>query len=219
MLRATGTNISIITNFGCSSNCWYCIWKNHPMKNFRPDTNWKKLCSFLIEYGRNSQRNKVSVSGGGDPLFKYDRHKKWWDRLFNVCNCIDIKIDIHSRERFYDDEFLKKINRLVFSSENLEDDIDYLTWINSRKLYWGELKLRIVHVVTKSTTDSMINQFLNYQKVTGCQFSIKELSGHGDSGRYNEIKKKYPDVFCIDMGDYNIYYMPDNNIYNNFMIK
>jgi hypothetical protein len=63
----------------------------------------------------------------------------------------------------------------------------------------------------------MIEEYLGFQRRTGCQFTIKELVGHDDDGRYKEIRKKYPEIFYLDEGDYNIYYMPDNTIREKFL--
>ena len=56
MLRSTSTdipvddrNISIITNFDCRSNCWYCIWKGHELQYANEPTDWDKLRKFLID--------------------------------------------------------------------------------------------------------------------------------------------------------------------------
>lgn len=208
MLRPTRPNISIITNFGCRANCWYCIWKTHPLRDVQLETDWEKLRSFLVKY---QDRGKVSVSGGGDCLYRYDQYVGWWKRLFEETSDLQMLVDVHTREKFTHQRFWRRINRCVFSSDNLSDDEEYLEYLARLT------KLRITHVVTKNTTDKMIEEYLGFQERTGCQFTIKELVGHDDDGRYKEIRKKYPEIFYLDEGDYNIYYMPDNTIREKFL--
>ena len=208
MLRTTCPNISIITNFGCRSNCWYCIWKGHRLENVKIDTDWKKLYDFLLFY---HSKGKVSVSGGGDCLYKFDKYKFWWESFFNITEKLHMLVDIHTREKFTAGSFWEKINRCVFSSDRLENDIDYLRCLSKLT------KIRITHLVTKETTNEMIQDYLIFKKEINCQFTIKELVGHDDGGRYKKIKEKYPDIIYLDAGDYNIYYMPDNSTTDTFL--
>ena len=208
MLRTTSPNISIITNFGCRTNCWYCIWKNHPLKDVYLKTDWIKLTDFLTQY---KDKGKVSVSGGGDCLYRYDLYESWWDRLFSVCKEFGFKIDVHSREKFYNEAFWKNINKCVISSDNLIDDRNYFLWL------LRHTQIRIVHVATTETTDKMIESYIDFQKQNSCQFTIKQLTGYDDNGAYERLKKKYPGVYYLDEGDYNIYYMPNNTISSDFL--
>jgi hypothetical protein len=208
MLRTTRPNISIITNFGCHANCWYCIWKTHPLKDVKLETDWEKLRAFLVKY---QDRGKVSVSGGGDCLYHYDQHVGWWIRLFEETKDLNMLVDVHTREKFTHQRFWKKINRCVFSSDRLEDDREYLEYLANL------VKIRITHLVTKDTTYKMIEDYLRFQQKINCQFTIKELVGYDDGGRYKEIRKKYPEIFHLDEGDYNIYYMPDNVVRDKFL--
>jgi hypothetical protein len=121
-------------------------------------------------------------------------------------------VDVHTREKFTHQSFWKKhINRCVFSSDKLEDDQEYLEYLSQLT------KVRITHLVTADTTFEMIDDYLNFQERTGCQFTIKELVGYNDDGMYKKIREKYPNIYNLDTGDYNIYFMPDNSIRMNFL--
>lgn len=210
MLRTACTNISIITNFGCNKNCWYCIWKDHPLKKEFSDINYKLLDEFLC----TSNATKVSLSGGGDPLYNYFGNLKFWKYIINRTKEIGLRLDVHTREALPKQNFWRKhINRCSFSSDSLNEDREKLTYIS-----WLTL-LRIVHVVTQKTTFRMIDEYLDFQRKigTGCQFTIKELVGFDDNGMYYKIKKYYPELFALDSGDYNIYFMPDNSIKTKFL--
>jgi hypothetical protein len=208
MLRTTSPNISVITNFGCRSNCWYCIWKGHKLEHCNDNTNWDRLDLFLRSH---QDKGKVSVSGGGDCLYEYDRHYDWWEKFFNLTNKYNLLVDVHTREKFHDSSFWNKINRCVFSSDKLEDDKHYLQWLKNR------VKLRITHLITSDSTNKLIEDYLSFQYFYDCQFTIKQLVGYDDKGRYDEIRQRYPDIYYLDEGDYNIYYMPDNSIRTSFL--
>jgi len=93
---------SIITNFGCDTGCEYCIWNQHPLKKCYTtveNTNWTKLESFVKPY------KKISVSGGGDPFFKYELNKGWFDRLFDIYTGM---IDVHT-SKILNNSVLKKL--------------------------------------------------------------------------------------------------------------
>jgi len=173
-------------------------------------TNWEKLTRFLYTF---KYLGKVSISGGGDPLYNYDENIDWWNRLFKITKSLNMLVDVHSRTGFYIDNFWHRINRCVVSSDNPQYDYNYFEYLARH------VRLRITHVVTKQTTDEKIDKYLKIQEDLFCQFSIKQLVGYDDGGRYEEIKIKYPQIPAIDKGDYNIYYMPDNNITYNFLDK
>jgi len=209
MLRTTCPNISVITNFGCRADCWYCIWKGHPLENINEETDWEKLEDFLCS---NRDKGKVSVSGGGDCLYKYDRYVGWWIKFFEITSHLNMLVDVHTREKFTKQSFWRKhVHRCVFSSDNLSDDADYLRYLCTLT------KIRITHLVTANTTFEMIKQYLIFKEEFQCQFTIKELVGHDDNGMYKKIREEFPSVYHLDEGDYNIYYMPDNSIRNSFL--
>lgn len=215
MLRTDSTNISIITNFGCDHNCWYCIWRGHTLENVRPETDWDKLRKFLEQ---NMHIGKVSVSGGGDPLYHYNYNKKWWEKLFNITGQLGMLVDVHTRTYVDDKWFWNKINLCAFSTDELMDDIKSIADIRMTNA-----DLRLVHLITKNTTITTINRYLEYKNYTGCQLTMKQLFRYDDNGMYHVIKKRFPEnqygIHYIDRGDYNVYYMPDNTISDKFLFK
>jgi hypothetical protein len=209
MLWTTSPNISVITNFGCRADCWYCIWKGHKLEHVREETDWIKLEKFLTG---NRDKGKVSVSGGGDCLYRYDKYVGWWIKFFELTERLGMLVDVHTREKFTHQSFWRKhINRCVFSSDNLKNDKDYLIYLS--KL----CKIRITHLVTAHTTIEMIEEYLQFQEEVNCQFTVKELVGYSDGGMYKKIRKEYPEVYHLDEGDYNIYYMPNNTVTDCFL--
>ena len=74
-------NRSIILNFaengkhGCDNTCEYCSWKNTPdaKRNLTPNLEYvKNFCNT-----KNFLGYKITLSGGGDPLYNFD--KNWTD--------------------------------------------------------------------------------------------------------------------------------------------
>lgn len=201
-------NISIIVDFGCQNNCWYCIWKTHAfnLKN-KHVPNMDKVSRFILESGKN----KVSISGGGDPLYNYKIYKNtFWDKLFDICT--NVKVDIHTRVRLTDDSFFKKINKVVLSSDNPDDDIEYIKYLSNLT------KVRISHVVTKFTTDEFIQKYLEIQNIFHVQLTLKKIVNYDDDGNYEKFKKQYSDIYCLDDNDYNLYYMPNDTITEKFQL-
>lgn len=202
--------ISIITDFGCPNNCWYCIWKNNTnnLKD-KPKFDYDKLFDFLNE---NKHLGKVSISGGGDPLHNYFGNLNFWIWLIKTCEELNIKIDIHTREKLTKQRFWSKhVNLCAFSCDKLSEDKEYLEYLSQLT------KVRIVHVVTNRTTNEMIEEFILFCDENNCQLTLKQLTGFSDNNRYNEIKQQHPNLFYLDYGDYNLYYMPNNIITDKFI--
>lgn len=201
-------NISIITNFGCDNNCWYCIWKKHSLNKFRIKTNWDKLSEFLTKY---KDRGKVSISGGGDPLYHYEENKEWWNKLFSITDSLNMKVDVHTRILNVDKEFWKKINRVSLSVD--DNYVDFVLIDNVRKY----TNLRLVHVVTKYTTKEKVKNLIGICEKINAQLTLKELVGYNDEGQFEILKHDLFFPFFLKADDYNIYFMPDNKISSKFI--
>lgn len=204
-------NISIITNFGCSSNCWYCIWKKHELLNNIQtcnNTDWNKLEEFI---SNNQNKGKVSISGGGDPLYKFSTNQAWWNKTFSILSKFTMLIDIHTREKLFDKSFWQKINRCCFSSDKLANDAEFLRYLTTLT------KVRITHVVTAKTTEFTIKECINFCVEHNAQLSLKELAIYNDHKRFKELKNKYPNLIFLENKDYNTYFMPNNTIQTRFL--
>ena len=210
--------ISIITNFGCGYDCPYCIWKGHSLEHRHDETDWEKLESFLRK-GREKGFDHVSVSGGGDPLYRFGKHASWWLELQRICSKADLLIDVHTHMRPMRNDlawgFLYTyVRRLVLSSETLDDVMPYA---NSDDC--PTLNRRIVHVVTGK--DSM-DDLLAYAKATCGKMvglSFKKLHGGDDNGLWETAKARLSgyDAYFIADRDYNEYFMPDNTVSMRFL--
>jgi len=201
-------NKSIITNWGCSHNCWYCIWQKHPLKNVCHETNWDKLEKFLT----TDWLPKVSVSGGGDCLSRYEDHIEWWDKFFSICYCHNIMVDVHSRTMFREVKFWRKVNRAVFSLDLLTFQIrDYLEFLAIHT------KIRVVHVITRNSTLAHCQYLADWCSEKGHQITFKKLEGWNDNWKFEKYKELISNATFLESGDYNLYYFPNNTIGTVFM--
>ena len=67
-----------------------------------------------------------------------------------------------------------------------------------------------------STIDG-VQEYLDFQEETDCQFTIKPLSSFDDKGMFEKVRESFPDTYFLEEGDYNIYFMPDNTATDCFM--
>ena len=88
--------LSIITNFGCHYSCPECVVRNNNLK-MTPTGEYSsrdELWSTL--YNDCADCNWVSVSGGGDPLWQWPHHQKWWAHFFDTCRKLGRQTELHT---------------------------------------------------------------------------------------------------------------------------
>ena len=219
--NAQNLGFSIIITFGCNNNCWYCVWKNfHKLKNIHSafkDTNWDKLNELIRYY----PGNKINISGGLDPLYEYKSNLNWWNRLFKIARENNKLIDVHTREFVFEKSFLSNINKLVISFDTLEKIEKQML-----RYYSKGTKIRLVKVITKETKLRELVNAVNFCRNYGFQITFKELYGFDDNCNFIEFENKLKNIYDFNRNkirflknkDYNIYYMPDNKVYDKFMI-
>lgn len=206
---------SIITNFGCDEGCNYCVWKKHKFKkHFTSYTGMDWL--YLYDYFQDNKIKKISISGGGDPLYKLNDNKLWWSKIIRICQRGQINMDLHTAKIITDYSFLEIFNKLVIHFNKEKFNNHNLSIV---KKYTN--KIRIVFVVNGEYGRNEINKYSNYCKHNDYQLSFRELYG----SKNNEILKiqnyiieNQHNLKCkfIKQADYNTYFMPDNQIYSKF---
>lgn len=144
--------LSIITNFGCHWKCPYCIVKNNYINV--PATALSSLDKLkaAIEF---EKAEAISVSGGGDPLFEYENHQKYYQRLFRICREMKLPLEMHTS--YIESAFpYEKCYRVVYHLQ----DIEQLSQIVRHR---NEI-VRVVFVVTKKFTPEKIDAIAEFAK-------------------------------------------------------
>lgn len=201
--------LSIITNFGCHFTCPYCVVKNNSIDV--PYTTIESLdrLKAAVEIVRP---DKISVSGGGDPLYHYGLHVDYYDRLFDMCDELNLPVEMHTSYKTSGFPYWK-CSKVVYHCRNV-DDISQIK-------QWGNEKIRVVFVVDESFTTDKIDEIVshvknssiiselsfrqmidkNYQTTDYCQDYLRQ--GH----------KK--DWYYIEQYDYNMYFV-EGELYDRY---
>ena len=213
--------ISIITNFGCSNNCWYCVMKKHPLFNIQHEWNYSKMDKFIKAH---KKYDRISISGGGEPLNDIEKHREFWNFVKKEKEKYNLLVSVHTRSTCISPLILKKlgIDKIVLSIDNPERKQTKFILDCIAK----GLKMRAVHVATKNSRKSDIESFINFCIDNKVEFSIKKLHGYDDGNMFLNLKdiiykgkKKaiFNNIKFIEDKDYNMYYMPDNTIRDKFL--
>jgi organic radical activating enzyme len=202
--------LSIITNFGCHFSCPYCIVKNNGIDV--PKTTMESLL-YLEDAVKETGANIISLSGGGDPMYEYEKHKDYYKILFDMCDEMEIPIELHTSYTKYVGLPYWRFNRIVYHLHNIDQIMDVLKR--------GKEIVRIVFVVTEDFTPEKIMEILaavirnsdidelsfrqmvdsNYEATKYCQEFLRK--GH----------KKW--WYYIEQNDYNDYFV-NGKIYKKF---
>lgn len=204
---------SIITNFGCNKTCHFCIFKNHRLKNNKNMINFKYLNTCFDKYASLGGA-KISISGGGDPLYSIDEFYNVLMGISNLGKKKGLKVDIHTNESLLDKiSYLKKmyLSQVVMSTHT----IDSIRKKEAEKiLEFSNVRLVLLYIDQSS---SFIENWINfYQKFK--RLTIRQCRGMQTN--FEKIKdtyeNKYPNVCFLKDGDYNYYLMPDNKVYDDY---
>ena len=147
--------LSIITNFGCHYSCPECIVRNNKLK-MTPTEEYSSCgllyCALTHEC---ADCNWVSVSGGGDPLYHWWIHQRWWNGFFSMCT---MKDGIE-----YDDASVQAaINKSFVAERNDEaQEIE-----NQTKISKANAEAEANKIISESLTDRLIQQQM-YEKWDG----------------------------------------------------
>lgn len=219
VLNPQDKGFSIITAFGCKYNHWYCVWRLHrynKIKTSYETTNWDKLNELIKWY----QGPKINVSGGLDPLFNYKGNKRWWDKLFKIAKKHNKLVDVHTREFVTDPDFLTNINKIVVSFDRI-DEIK-----NEIGKYKEIPEIRLAKVIMPDTSYTEIKDIITFGIKHHFDITFKQLYGFDDKKNFELLKKeamknfnlKENRIMFLEHSDYNIYFMPDNRLYDKFII-
>lgn len=202
--------LSIITNFGCHYKCPYCIVKNNNINI--PPTTIKGLDT-LKEAVEFEKATIVSVSGGGDPLYRYGDHKAYWAKLFRMCKRMNIPLELHTS--YIDNTRFpyEKCYRVVYHCRSFEN-------LLTIRRHGNEI-VRAVFVVTEDFDEKKIKEIAEFVKNSEHidELSFRQMvdSGYRPTNYCADILKAghKKDWWYIEQNDYNPYYV-NGDIYYKF---
>lgn len=206
--------LSILTNFGCHWGCRYCVYRENGIKIKTTDFitfGWRELEEQL----KLHKGELVSISGGGDPLYDYNkdthRSKEFYNKLFFLLNKYNCKLELHTS--FLIEEFpYDKCERVVFHL-TMPTQIGL---VNNRLFELPKL-VRVVYVVQDYYNKALINQIV--KSVKDSNNAVNELSFRqmiGNNGETNYYCHDYlkeghkKDWYYIEQADYNEYFVQDH---------
>lgn len=201
--------LSIITNFGCHFQCPECIVRNNHIDV--PKTTLEGLNGLIAAY-KDNECSHITISGGGDPLFQYEKHVDWYRKLFKIARAIDLEMHTsyltdQSTFPFYD------CHRVVYHVHTLED-----------LRHISKTRMEIVRVVFVVTPNFTVQDLLDIADYVENSPDINELSfrQYVDAD-YNAAPHldKYLTLghqklwYYIEQCDYNLYYA-ENKVYTSY---
>lgn len=202
--------LSIITNFGCHWKCHYCIVKNTGISV--PQTTIESLDN-LWNAVQKTNANIISLSGGGDPLFEYEKHTDYYNRLFDFSKSNGIPIEMHT-SYINDRNFpYEKCLRVVYHCHSLQD-------MKNITRHGHEI-IRAVFVVTKDFTYERIEEIAGYVNSSSVidELSFRQMidENYQTTDYCREYLKKghKKNWWYIEQGDYNLYFV-NGEIYNKY---
>jgi hypothetical protein len=125
-------NFTIIVNwkergFGCSKACTYCNWRGSPML-----PQGAQLAEQVRAFIRQCDKSFITISGGGDPLYKFDEN---FPSLLSMSEAIKVegfKVRIITREV----QYVAKLKGIAdHVSISLDDDV--LQMLDAHQQHWG----------------------------------------------------------------------------------
>lgn len=220
--------LSLITNFGCKTNCEYCIWKDHIFNSINQNIF---TCLYVLNNEIKKEKiEKFSISGGGDPFNNVSSNIQFWNEINKICKENNVKVDIHSSYLNFKKDFIKYNNIYQELKSNTNRIVLHLSVerYDENKIFdiSREFKLRINFVVTNKLSLTFLNKVEEYSKKLNIQLAYRELMFNESIKPTEElsefcksIHKRYKNGRYVYQNDYNRYIMPNGKLYENFLSK
>lgn len=197
--------LSIITQFGCHYTCPCCIVKNNNI-DIKPTT----IESLDLVEKQLKNYDILSVSGGGDPLFNFNKNIEYYNKLFYICMKNNKPLEMHTS---YCDivgfSFARSfpLHRMVYHlrAKDIEDKISSLKKMNNEIV-------RIVFVVVEEMTVTDVERIVKLveQNKDISELSFRQMVGKDFETKYylhDYLKNGHLDKwYYIEQNDYNDYF-------------
>lgn len=200
--------LSIITNFGCHYKCPECVVRNNGLQMSKTKEN--SCIDGLARAAIQADANWVSVSGGGDPLFNWQKHQIWWRDFFMVCRYCGLKAELHTS--YFNGAIngmmvlfpFCRFDRVVYHVHTIVD----LKYVHR----FGHEIVRVVFVVSDNMTENDVEKIADFVEWSN---EIDELSFRQRIDSYYVTTYHLHDFlqaghkkrwWYITQNDYNTYY-------------
>lgn len=201
--------LSIITNFGCHYECPYCIVKNNNIDVPKTTVDGLKDLMYAI---KSNDIDIVSLSGGGDPLYKLEEHYAYFCTLLEMLRATKTRLEIHTS--YVEHTWLTRYSyRMVYHLRSKEQ------LVSIRKMY-DEI-VRVVFVVTDDMKEEDIEDISKYvrssEDIDELSFRQRVDKDYKVSYRLHDFLTKghQKDWWYITQNDYNLYYA-ENKVYQKY---
>ena len=154
---------------------------------------------------KETKANIISISGGGDPLHNYSEHVGYYKILFDLCDKMDIPLELH---RSYTEHLgcpRWRFKRVVYHLHSVDQ-------IKQIRQDWGEI-IRVVFVVTEDFTPEKIMEIVSAVKGNDCitELSFRQMvdsNYQATDYRQEFLRKGHKKLwYYIEQCDYNNYFV------------
>ena len=208
-------NRNILLNFsdngkhGCRFNCPFCSWKNQECMEHDMIPTLENIDDFC-EY-RNFVGYKVTISGGGDPLFQYEKNKDTLIGIIKRINKNGYLADVITKEIDVvknSPELKEMVNMFSFSEEKLNPNLLSLC---------KTLPLSRISIIFNSENYKYLNEYIQYYLDDVDLIYIRE-----DFNKPNDFDKniyEIKEIFRNFNGNSKIKFIRNDVCSNNYFLR
>ena len=167
-------NHSIILNWGdkkhgCKFNCKFCSFRKNTLMQKRRVPSNKDIDKFLNGY----EGYKVYISGGGDPLYEYEKNKEELNRIIDYLHSKGYLVNMITKEYKNALKIYKKINQFNFSTEVLDKELlDVIKKIKSDCN--SETDIRVSIIFDDGKSSNFYKDYINFYATYVNEVCIRE---------------------------------------------
>jgi hypothetical protein len=169
---AINPNFTIIVNFkargfGCAKACTYCNWRGAPLLPQGPQSP-EAVSAFV----RQCRKSFITISGGGDPLYKFDVNQSTLLLMAGTIKEEGYKVRIITREV----QHVAKLKGVAdHVSISLDDDV--LQLLDAHSAQWAGMDVEFSLVLPPLPTDQLVAlkpQYAALYKQLGRRLILRE---------------------------------------------
>jgi len=204
---------------GCSKACDFCNFRKHPIYMCPTEEGLKE---YIRDYMPYSRRPSLLLSGGGDPLYEFEKNREQVLMILRVCKELGVATIMQSYELDtidrYCETLFKNIETYYFSVEGEDERLLRLI----KKLTSLGKKVSITRVLN-STSDmadlnlEKLDPWVAYYSMEGVTLHVRENYNHCYTDDENEAIRYAIVERYIDNPAYNVHYRPHKNVLGRFI--